>query len=84
MQRSLQFTLVFAVALFSVSCGNGGPGVQFLSIGTGGTGGIYYPLGGALASMLSADDETRQYTAEVTGGSVENIARIAGGQIDIQ
>lgn len=57
--------------------------MEFLSIGTGGTGGIYYPLGGAIASILSAGDPSRQYTAEVTGGSVENIARIARGQIDL-
>ncbi len=65
-------------------CGEGGGGGQrFLSIGTGGTGGVYYPLGGALASRLSAADSTRQYTAEVTGGSVENVNRVANGQIDI-
>lgn len=83
MQPSLRSIVFFAAALLTVSCSSEGPGVQFLSIGTGGTGGIYYPLGGALASILSADDPARQYTAEVTGGSVENIARIAGGQIDM-
>ncbi len=57
--------------------------VQFLSIGTGGTGGIYYPLGGAIASLLSSNDREHTYTAEVTGGSVENIARIVNGQIDL-
>ena len=58
-------------------------GRVFLSLGTGGTGGIYYPLGGALASRLSIADEGRQYTAEVSGGSVENINRLATGQIDL-
>lgn len=56
---------------------------RFMSVGTAGTGGLYYPLGGALASRLSARDTARQYTAEVTGGSVENIARIASGEMDI-
>jgi len=65
------------------ACSGDGTQVRFMSIGTGGTGGIYYPLGGALASLLSANDPDRQYTAEVTGGSVENIARIAAGQIDM-
>ncbi len=54
-----------------------------MSLGTGGTGGIYYPLGGALASLLSLSDSSRQYTAEVTGGSVENVNRLREGQIDI-
>jgi len=66
-----------------VACSGKGGDVQFLSVGTGGTGGIYYPLGGAIASLLSSSDPERQYTAEVTGGSVENIARIAAGQIDL-
>ncbi|MEJ2187178.1 MAG: TRAP transporter fused permease subunit, partial [Gemmatimonadota bacterium] len=56
---------------------------QFLSIGTAGTGGIYYPLGGAIASRLSARDSVREFTAEVSGGSLENIQRITNGQIDL-
>ena len=54
-----------------------------MSIGTAGTGGIYYPLGGAMASLMSLADSTRIYTAEVTGGAVENINRIRAGQIDL-
>jgi TRAP transporter TAXI family solute receptor len=66
------------------ACGNGEGGARrFLSIGTGGTGGVYYPLGGALASRLTLTDSARQYTAEVTGGSVENVNRILAGQIDL-
>ena len=71
-----------AVAGWMAACGVEG-GRVFLSLGTGGTGGIYYPLGGALASRLSIADEGRQYTAEVSGGSVENINRLATGQIDL-
>jgi TRAP transporter TAXI family solute receptor len=72
--------LVFLLA----GCGDGGGGRrEFLSIGTAGTGGIYYPLGGAIASRLSVADPGRQYTAEVTGGSVENMNRIANGAMDI-
>jgi len=36
-----------------------------------------------LASRLSLADSSRQYTAEVTGGSVENVNRIIAGQIDL-
>lgn len=56
---------------------------DFMSIGTGGTGGVYYPMGGALASRLSAADSARQYTAEVSGGSVENVNRVLAGQVDL-
>jgi TRAP transporter TAXI family solute receptor len=64
-------------------CGDGSGGVQFMSLGTAGTGGIYYPIGGALASRLSLRDTLRQYTAEVTGGSVENVNRLENGQMDL-
>lgn len=71
------------VTLVLAACGGGEGAPSFHSIGTGGTGGIYYPLGGALASRLSAADSTRSFTAEVTGGSVENVNRVMAGQIDL-
>ncbi len=72
-----------AVAVATVAACGGEREVQFLSLGTGGTGGIYYPLGGAIASRLSIADSARQYTAEVSGGSVENVNRLGAGQTDI-
>jgi TRAP transporter TAXI family solute receptor len=54
-----------------------------MSFGTAGTGGIYYPLGGAIASRLSLADSNHQFTAEVTGGSVENVNRVANGEMDL-
>ena len=53
------------------------------AIGTGGTGGVYYPLGGAVASVLSKKLPGVQATAEVTGGSVDNLKLIASGQSEI-
>ncbi len=79
--RALLVALL-GVALTLSGCGPEG-GRAFLSLGTGGTGGVYYPLGGALASQLSLADSSRQYTAEVTGGSVENVNRVLNGQIDL-
>lgn len=51
-----------------------------LSIGTGGTGGVYYPLGGGLANLLSKHVPGMQASAEVTGGSVDNLKLIASGK----
>ncbi len=81
MKRLLVFFCV--VSLASCQPGGDGAGRRFLSVGTGGTGGVYYPLGGALASRLSLADSNHQYTAEVTGGSVENVNRIAAGEMDL-
>ena len=51
-----------------------------LSIATGGTGGVYYPLGGGMANVLSKYVPGMQATAEVTGGSVDNLRLIGTGK----
>ena len=82
--RAARSSLVAAgVLLAGCQSDNGGAARRFMSIGTGGTGGIYYPLGGAVASRLSIADSNHQFTAEVTGGSVENVNRVANGEMDI-
>lgn len=53
-----------------------------LSIGTGGTGGVYYPLGGGMANILSKNVPGWQATAEVTGASVANLQLIGQGKQD--
>jgi hypothetical protein len=57
-----------------------GAHAQNISIATGGTGGVYYPMGGAMASILSKSIPGLQATAEVTGGSVDNLKLIASGK----
>jgi uncharacterized protein len=54
-----------------------------LSIATGGTGGVYYPMGGGLAELINSNVEGYSATAEVTGASVENMGLIATGDADI-
>jgi TRAP transporter TAXI family solute receptor len=46
---------------------------SFISIGTGGTGGIYYPYGGGVAEIWSKHVKGVKAVAEVTGASVENV-----------
>ena len=57
-----------------------GAQAQNLSIATGGTGGVYYPLGGGLGAMLSKAIPGVNATAEVTGGSVANLQLIGTGK----
>jgi TRAP transporter TAXI family solute receptor len=54
-----------------------------ISIGTGGTGGVYYPLGGGMANVLSKYLPGVQATAEVTGGSVDNLKLIGAGRSEV-
>jgi uncharacterized protein len=56
---------------------------QSVAIGTGGIGGVYYPLGEAIANVLSKNLPNLQVTAEITGGSVDNLKLIAAGQTDL-
>jgi hypothetical protein len=78
------FVFLLAVAAGLTGCdGDGSPRRQFMSLATAGTGGLYYPIGGALASRLTVRDTGRTWTAEVTGGSVENIQRLVRGEVDL-
>jgi uncharacterized protein len=54
-----------------------------ISISTGGTGGVYYPLGGGMANILSKYVPGLQATAEVTGGSVDNLKLIGANKSEV-
>jgi hypothetical protein len=54
-----------------------------ISIGTGGTGGVYYPLGGGLAALISKYVPGVEATAEVTAGSIANLQLIDSGKSEI-
>jgi TRAP transporter TAXI family solute receptor len=56
---------------------------RFLSIATGGTGGVYYPYGGGLAKVLNENLPDVRATAEVTAASVDNLKLIRDGRADI-
>ncbi|MGD8252500.1 MAG: TAXI family TRAP transporter solute-binding subunit [Desulfobacterales bacterium] len=57
---------------------------QFVTIGTGGITGVYYPTGGAIAKMVNAkrDEYGIRATVESTGGSVFNINAIMAGDLE--
>ena len=79
-------TKVAAALAFALSVGLGVSAYaqqKTMSIGTGGTGGVYYPLGGAIANVLSKNLPNVQATAEVTGGSVDNLKLIGTGQSEL-
>ncbi|SFP44433.1 TAXI family TRAP transporter solute-binding subunit [Tranquillimonas alkanivorans] len=54
-----------------------------VSIGTGGTGGLFYVIGAGVADVINNRLEGTTARAEVTGASVENIRRVAADQMDI-
>jgi TRAP transporter TAXI family solute receptor len=54
-----------------------------ISIATGGTGGVYYPLGGGMANVLSKYIPYLEATAEVTSASVDNCLLVGAGKADL-
>ena len=54
-----------------------------LSIATGGTGGIYYPIGSGLAGLISKHVPNVQATAEVTSASIDNCLLLNDGKTDL-
>ncbi|MBD1399808.1 TAXI family TRAP transporter solute-binding subunit [Pelovirga terrestris] len=58
---------------------------QFVTIGTGGVTGVYYPTGGAICRLVNKDrkDHGIRCTVESTGGSIYNLNTIAAGDLDL-
>lgn len=61
------------------------PEPQFVTIGTGGVSGVYYPAGGSICRLVNKDRKFHglRCTAESTGGSTYNIHALRSGIIDL-
>lgn len=57
---------------------------EFITIGTGGVTGTYYPTGGAICQMVNKNKKTTNIrcSVESTGGSVYNVNTIKAGELD--
>jgi len=58
---------------------------QFITIGTGGVTGVYYPTGGSICRLVNKDRKAHgiRCSVESTGGSVYNINTIRAGELDM-
>lgn len=72
---------LLAVSLALAAAVGGAQAQQFFRIGTGGTAGTYYPVGGAIANAVSQPGKI-VVTAQASNGSVANVTGIAGGQME--
>ncbi len=82
MKRLCIFGIVM-ILVFSVSIVWAQKKEVRLSIATGGTGGVYYPLGGGMANILSKYIPYMEATAEVTTASVDNCLLVGAGKADL-
>jgi TRAP transporter TAXI family solute receptor len=74
-------------SVLAVSLGSGSAlaaGQQFVSIGTGGVTGVYYPTGGAICRLVNKNRKEHgiRCSAESTGGSIYNINTIRAGELE--
>ncbi len=82
MRRLLVLVLIALTASVWAPAALSAPTVR-LSIVTGGTGGVYFPLGGGLAQLISKYIPGVQATAEVTPASVDNMRLIGAKRADV-
>lgn len=84
MERTMNFRTFGAVIGLIGTVGLGAHAAlaqqQQFSISTGGTGGVYYPLAGGFANIISKAIPGASATAEVTGGSVDNLNIVGSGK----
>ena len=80
--RRLFILGIIAVLVFGVSSAWAQKTVR-LSIVTGGTGGVYYPLGGGMANIISKYIPYTDATAEVTTASVDNCRLVGAGKAEL-
>lgn len=94
MKKSLALLLVAVLAMFAFAgCSKpaeegGGEAAApaetvFVNIGTGGTAGTYFPLGGAFAEIWNNKIEGINATAQSTGASVANINLLKDGKVEV-
>ncbi len=90
MKRAIIFTMAFVfgigllVGLSPVNDVAQAGRTTFVTIGTGGITGVYYPTGGAIAKMVNK--KRKEYgiraTVESTGGSVFNVNAVMAGDLE--
>ena len=94
MKKFISVILALVMVLALVGCGsqsantdssadNSGSEKYNLIIGTGGVGGTYYPLGGALASVWTKYLDNVTVSAQSTGASVENTQLLENGEVEL-
>lgn len=83
-QKKLLWVMVFVLAVVLAIGGAAvaAKKVQFVGIATGGTGGLYYPLGGALAQVISSKIPDVSATAQSGNASVANVNLVAQDEVE--
>ncbi len=86
-QRWLLLLIVFMVSISLVACSSSAskdskpaPKKKY-TLGTGGSGGVFYVLGAGMADIVNRSSKTMSVTAQSTAASTENLNLISQGQL---
>lgn len=85
MKKMFMYLLALAVAVSFVPVSQAEAQNQFVTIGTGGVTGVYYPTGGAICRLVNKTRKEHgiRCSVESTGGSVYNLNTIKAGELDM-
>ena len=81
----MKTSMIALLATFGIAAAGAAAAQQtFISIGTGGVTGVYYPAGGAICRLVNRDraDHGIRCGVESTGGSIFNINALRDGELE--
>jgi TRAP transporter TAXI family solute receptor len=79
----MKLRAMLGIFLIVALCGTASAAQTFVTIGSGGVGGTYYPLGGVMAELLSNGGVNIRANSRSTSASRENCRLVAGDQAQI-
>jgi TRAP transporter TAXI family solute receptor len=84
-RRGVAVAALAGMVLVSAGAGDALAARKFLTIGTAGLSGVYYPVGGAICRVVNRKKSEHGITCSVqsTGGSIENLNSVRSGDVDM-